>query len=111
MELSGTVYKILPIQSGTGANGTWTKQEIVIETEGQYPKKVCVSCFGKVLDNLDTLHVGVKIKAHINIESREYNDRWYSEIKAWRIEHESGAPTKNNNEVKTSDSPEDDLPF
>lgn len=106
MEITGTVYKILPIQSGESkTSGNWTKQEIVIETEGQYPKKVCITCFGKVVDNLDVLKTGAKIKAHINIESREYNERWYTEVKAWKVEFNATvtAPSK--------EDASDDLPF
>ena len=85
MEITGTVVSLLPMQSGQGKNGTWKKQEFIIETPGQYPKKVCLSLWGEKVDET-RIAVGEKITASINIESREYNGRWYTSIKAWKIE-------------------------
>jgi hypothetical protein len=47
MEITGTVVSLLPMQSGQGKNGTWKKQEFILETPGQYPKKVCLSLMGR----------------------------------------------------------------
>ena len=40
MELKGTVTKVLALQTGEGQNGTWKKQEFVINTDGTYPKRL-----------------------------------------------------------------------
>ena len=43
MEVTGKITNILPIQSGVGKNGNeWKKQEIIIQTEEQYPKNICI---------------------------------------------------------------------
>ncbi|MCK9561300.1 MAG: DUF3127 domain-containing protein [Bacteroidales bacterium] len=85
MEIQGKLTQILPLQTGEGKNGTWKKQEFIIETSGQYPKKICISMWGDKINNA-LLQVGNELTAHIDIESREYNGRWYTEVKAWKIE-------------------------
>lgn len=89
MEIQGTIVQVLPLQSGVGKGSgkEWKKQEYVIETNEQYPKKICFAMWG---DNVDKhwklMEVGNQITAQIDIESREYNGRWYTEVKAWRID-------------------------
>ena len=113
MEVKGKVYQILPAVTGTGANGNWIKQSIVIETTDQYPKKVCVTAWGKACDNLDTLSVGQPITAHVNLESREYGGKWYSEIKGWKFTH-ALSHLAHNESANINDNPDDadnTLPF
>lgn len=114
MEITGTVVSLLPMQSGQGKNGTWKKQEFIIETPGQYPKKVCLSLWGEKVDET-RLNVGEKITASINIESREYNGRWYTDVRAWKIAKGNGgqneAPPIDSSFTPDSGSGSDDLPF
>lgn len=92
MQLKGKLLEVLPIQSGKSQNGEWKKQDIIIETQEQYPKKVCVSIWGDKI-NTDQLQVGAMLDISINIESREYNNRWYTDVKAWKIEVEESQST------------------
>ncbi len=85
MEISGNVISILPEVSGQGKNGTWRKQEFIVETEGQYPKKICIAMWGDKIDQF-ALAEGDAITASVDIESREYNQRWYTEVKTWKVE-------------------------
>jgi hypothetical protein len=85
MQLNGQLIECLPVQTGTSKNGEWKKQDIIVETEGQYPKKVCVTIWGDKM-NKENLQVGKNLMIDIDIESRPYNNRWYTDIKAWRIE-------------------------
>lgn len=85
MQLTAKLVQILPLQSGTGKNGPWKKQDIIVETEGQFPKKVCISIWGdKINENL--LKEGAQLNISFDVESREYNSRWYTDVKAWKIE-------------------------
>jgi hypothetical protein len=87
LEIIGKVVQILPQQSGVGKNGAWSKREIIIETFEQFPRKVCISVWGDKSDNLEVQHpTGSTINASINIESREYNGKWYTDVRAWKIE-------------------------
>ena len=82
MELTGTVIAILPEVSGQGKNGTaWRKQEFILEVPSQFPKKVCISMWGDRIDQA-ALQVNETVTASIDVESREYNSRWYGKI--WR---------------------------
>ena len=89
MEIKGKILQILPEKSGQGKNGTWRKQEIILETPGQYPKKVCISLWGDKIDELKG-HEGQEVTAMVDIESREYNGRWYTDVKAWKMQQPSG---------------------
>ena len=87
LEIVGKVYQIMPQQSGVGKNGAWSKREFVIETLEQFPRKVCMSVWGDKADSLEQQYpVGSMVKIGINIESREYQGKWYTDVRAWRIE-------------------------
>jgi hypothetical protein len=89
MQLTARLSLLLPAQTGTGKNGVWKKQEFVVETDGQYPKKVCISAWGDKADPA-VLVPGRMLKIDFDLESREYNGRWYTEAKAWKIELADG---------------------
>ncbi|AGA77167.1 DUF3127 domain-containing protein [Echinicola vietnamensis] len=117
MEINGKIIQVLPEQSGNGRNGTWRKQDFILETEGQYPKKVCLTVWGDKIDQFG-MQQGDTVKAGIEIESREYNSRWYTDVKVWRVDKQGGSPAGNQGqssapEVSTfnDESGEDILPF
>lgn len=123
MELSGKVFKVMPVESGEGKNGTWKKQMVVIETDGgKYPKKVAV-IFWSDLVNSSSFVEGKDISVEFNVESREYNGKWYTDVIAWRINTTSTANNQSTAAVANNTSPaytaadapneqiEDDLPF
>ncbi|MBO0929702.1 DUF3127 domain-containing protein [Fibrella aquatilis] len=91
LELVGKLVKTLPEVTGQGKNGTWQKQEFVVETTDQFPKKVCVSLWGDKVNDLKQYAPGDMLKLSLNLESREYNERWYTEARVWRIEAADGA--------------------
>lgn len=85
MQLTAKLVQLLPLQTGTGKNGQWKKQDIIVETEGQYPKKVCVSIWGDKI-NESLLKPGTMLNISFDVESREYNGRWYTDVKAWKVD-------------------------
>ncbi len=88
MEISGNIIRILPEKSGEGRNGPWRKQEFIVETNGQYPRQVCIAVWGDKIDQF-ALKEGERITASVNIESREFNERWYTDVKAWKVIRET----------------------
>ena len=90
MQLSAKLIQVLPIQSGMGRNGEWKKQDIVVETQDQYPKKICISIWGDKINGVQ-LNVGEMYTIDFDVESREYNGRWYTDVKAWKIAQQSNA--------------------
>ena len=95
LNISGVVLNILPLQTGTSKAGNqWQKQDFILETGGQYPRKVCICLFG---DNVEKfpLQVGQSVTASVDIESREFNARWYTDVRAWNVvynDQQHGAP-------------------
>jgi hypothetical protein len=116
LEITGKVLDILPEQSGTSRNGDWRKQEFILEIPGQYPKQVCVVQWGENIDKF-AITAGETLTAHIDLQSREYNGRWYTDVKAWKVERQSeGATAPPDTEGEpwpdSSGAEEDDgLPF
>ncbi|TAE23259.1 MAG: DUF3127 domain-containing protein [Cytophagales bacterium] len=91
LEIVGKLIKILPEVSGQSQKGAWSKQEFVLETlEAQYPKKVCLTAWGDKVADLKSFNLDDTIKATFSAESREYNERWYTELRAFRIEAGEG---------------------
>ena len=113
MELTGKLIKILPLQTGTGKNGVWKKQEFIIETSGQISRKVCFSLWGDKIDQA-RLGEGEQFEVSFDLESREYNGRWYTEAKAWKAVRK-GKPAGEVPPPEYMDEPggmpADDLPF
>jgi hypothetical protein len=117
MEIKGKVVQLLQLQTGQGKKGPWKKQEFIIETQGQYPKKVCLSAWGDKVDQYN-LSIGDEVSVSVDLESREYNGRWYTEARAWKLEKSGGSSRASNSAPPVGDepfyadnSPSDDLPF
>ena len=84
LEISGKIIELLAVKSGQSANGEWRKQEYVLETDGQYPKKICFMVWGDKIDQFN-IQQGETVAVSIDLESREYNGRWYTDVKAWKV--------------------------
>ena len=92
MEVTGRIIVALPEQGGTSKAGKeWKKREYVLETEETYPKKVAFNFFGERADQYP-LTVGQRVKISFDIDSREYQGRWYVDCRAWKAE-EPGVAT------------------
>lgn len=117
MEISGTVIDVLAEVNGQGKNGVWRKKEFILETPSQYPKKVCISIWGDRIDQTP-LAKGDAVTASIDVESREYNGRWYTEVRAWKVEKAGAQPSGGGAPGVATPLPpsftenaDDDLPF
>ena len=121
LELEGRIARKLNVQTGTSARGAWSKQEFILEyQEGNFPSQICMNVWG---DD--------KVKISFNLSSREFNGRWYTDVRAWRIEPAgaaaqpsydynqsaasysapTGAPMPTIDDLPASSNVEDDLPF
>jgi len=115
LEVEGKVIKIMAEQSGDSRNGKWVKQEFVIETEDNFPKKICFSAWNDKTKALKGIKVGDSIKVSFEASSREFNDKWYTDLRAWKIDV-SGAKQATQATAAPQDAPpppseEDFLPF
>lgn len=88
LELEGRIVRKLNVQTGTSARGAWSKQEFILEyQEGNYPAQVCMNVWGEdKVRELEKFQVNDKVKVSLNLSSREFNGRWYTDVRAWRIE-------------------------
>ena len=89
MEIQGKVIAVLAPREGTSKTGNpWKVQEYVIETEEQYPKKMCFEVFGndRISQFASMLVVGNTVKVSFDIDARQWNDRWFNSIRAWKVE-------------------------
>lgn len=88
MELVGKIIQILPLQGGTSTRtgNPWSVQSFIIETQEQYPRKVCVELFGEERIKANPLVLDEIVTVNFDIESREFNGRWYTSVRAWRVQ-------------------------
>ena len=87
LEIEGKIYRKLAPQSGTSARGTWSKQDFVLEyPDGNFTAQACFTAFGddKVAE-LGKFAEGDTVRVSFNLRAREYNGRWYNDLRAWKI--------------------------
>ena len=88
MEFVGKVLEILPAVSGQSARGTWERQTVVFEQANkQFGKEIAVTFMNKPQD-VKMLVVGESYTVSFDVESRKYMDKWYTDVRAWRVQPE-----------------------
>ena len=92
MEIKGVVVVVQPVQTGEGKNGTWKKQDYVIEYDqnSQYPRKMMFNLWGDKIDQFN-IQEGQTIRVSFDIDCREYNGRWFNDVRAWKVEPDDGS--------------------
>ncbi|MBP6872879.1 MAG: DUF3127 domain-containing protein [Bacteroidales bacterium] len=121
MELIGKITEILPEIKGQGKNGEWKRQEFILEIPGEYPRKICMTIWGDRV-NLNDFKVNENVTASFDLESREFNGKWYTTVKVWRIVKEDASKPESKlntissdedsfSSISLNDEPEGDLPF
>ena len=120
LSVKGRVFQILKAETGVSKGGKeWSKREFVIDTEEQFPRKVCFTLFGDKTSLINNLAVGEMVDVSFNIESREYNGNWFHNINAWKIDKPAetqsspaGAPEYSIDDIPPeADENGGDLPF
>lgn len=125
LDITGKIVQKMNKTEGVSKAGKpWSKQEFVIETFDTYPRKVCLSVMNEKVNELERYNVGDTVNASLNIESREYNGRWYTDVRAWKISNQQapqgGSQGGSNGgdtfyadpePSNTNDAASDDLPF
>jgi len=127
MEITGKIIAVLPERGGISKTGNeWKMQEYVLETHEQYPRKMCFNVFGADKIAQFNIQAGEEMTVSFDINAREYNGRWYNDIRAWKVERGvapaastaapyEAAPQVNAPKVSAPDfsaqNETDDLPF
>ena len=88
MEISGKIIQVLPEQGGVSKTSgkEWKLQAYVLETQEQYPRKVHFEVFGEDRIKANPCQLDDIVTVSFDIESREFNGRWYTSIRAWKIQ-------------------------
>lgn len=90
-----------------------------LETDGQYPKKICFLVWSDKIDEL-AIKQGENLVVSVDIESREFNGRWYTDVKAWQVTRAGAeaddipfAEPEDFNNIQTEEPPllDDEIPF
>lgn len=92
MDITGRLIKILPEVRGESQRGPWVRGGFVIETEDTYPRQIAFTLFGEDrLAMLNSLVMNSPVVVTFSPESREYQDRWYTDLRCIRVVPFSGA--------------------
>lgn len=125
MDFTGRIIAVLPPKGGVSktSRNEWKAQEYVIENHDQFPKKMCFEVFG--LDRIEqfAIQMGEELTVSFDIDARQWQDRWFNSIRAWKVERVgantgAGATTGMTSSPSPTSTPEfipgdakDDLPF
>lgn len=105
MQIKGVVTKMCEPVTGKSARGTWKKIGIVLQTEEEHPKDVYIEFWGDKADVVEVkLCEGMIVAVDFTLESREYNDRYYTQVRGYKYTIEGGGTAPAKDKV-------DDLPF
>lgn len=110
LKVTGKVKKILEEQSGESKNGPWRKREFILEMPGKFPRLVCITQWGDQIDQAN-LEVDETVTAFIDLQSREYNGRWYTDVKAWKIEKGEATAPPGEKVIDLGPGDDDEAPF
>lgn len=93
MEIEGKVIQILPLKQGVSKStgNPWAIQSFIIETYDQYPRKVYIEQFGENTIKNNPVAIDDHVKVSYDLESREFNGRWYTTVRAWKVENTNAA--------------------
>jgi hypothetical protein len=92
MDITGRLIKILPEMRGESQRGPWVRGGFVIETEDTYPRQVAFTLFGEDrLAMVNALVMNAPVVVTFSPESREFNERWYTDLRCIRVVPFNGA--------------------
>ena len=119
MELTGKIIAVLNAKQGKSQSSgkEWMTQDYVVETHDQYPRRMVFNVFGEDKIKQFAINPGDEVTVSFDINAREYQGRWYNDIRAWKVDHvavagDGGAQTAFEPVVADlQPSQKDDLPF
>jgi hypothetical protein len=112
-EVKGKVIKVFSQESGTAGSGKeWIRQNFLIDVPGQYPKKMLMAAMTKnTVERVGKLKLNTDVTVNFNVESREHNEKYYTNLTAYKIVEEKADTTTTASEAGSTETDEDDLPF
>jgi hypothetical protein len=114
-QAKGIITALLPEITGTSQRGDWSKRDFVIqESEGQYPKSICFTSFNDKSDLFNRVKVGSEVNVSFNIESKEYNGKYFTNLTSFKVELvgvQQAPPPFDSRTPITNEGDDQDLPF
>ena len=103
MDIKGKIIQVFDKVTGTSKTGnTWSKQEFLIEYGNQqYPKKFIFHLWGEKIDQF-ALKTGDEVQLSVDLESREFNGRWYTDVRAWNVQKSASSGQNDSNQSHSS---------
>jgi len=115
MEITGRLIEIEQPKSGVSkANKEWIKQDIILETDDKFPKKICCTLFGEKVKLVNSFELNDILKVSVNVESNKFKDSWFTSLNVWKVEVQG--KTESNNllvpeKSEFANQDEGNLPF
>lgn len=111
IEIEGILREVCKPQTGTSKAGKeWQRTDFIVETIGEYPKSICITDFGKL--KVSEVPIGSEISVKVNIESKQYKDRWFTNISGYglAIIRKAQSPQQTEQDNPPTDDFSEDLP-
>ena len=91
----------------------FTKREFIIKTtdDGDYPQDIKFELVKDKTALIDKYNVGDKVTVWLNIRGREWNQRYFVNLVAWKLEGAGTATAAPQATVTVQEDVNDDIPF
>ena len=83
MELNGKILQIWEVKQ---ISDKFSIQDFLIETTGEYPKKVMLQATKTAQPHIQRMGVGATGTFKIDVESKEFNGKFYTNIKCFAVQ-------------------------
>lgn len=117
-ELTGKIKKIFDQQDFPSG---FYKQEFVVTTDDRFPQDIKLDCLKEKVEMLKGLSEGSAVKVSFDVRGREWNERYYVDLSAWKIEPadgDAGAAPEGISQAQPAEDPaqygieeDDEVPF
>lgn len=89
-EQKGKIHKIFDTESKTD---TFQTRDLILTTEGQYPQYIKFQFTQDRCAVLDSYKADEEVNVFFDLRGREWNDKYFTNLNAWKIEKVSSQPT------------------
>ena len=113
LQIKVELVKSLPMKSGEKNGKKWQNIQLIFRTLGEYPKEICFKIFkSEIIDNLKHYKAGDIVDVKFNLESKEYNQNYYTDATIWFMKKSENTETQTTQTTEKQEVPkQDDLPF
>lgn len=102
LKLTGKIVKILPPKTGVSAKGTWISQDYLLDVQDKFSRKVLFNVFGQEKIDKFAISLGEIVEVSFNIETKEFNNKYYTSVSAWFVKKISSGNNNNDSQQQTS---------